>query len=410
MPVMLRTAVMGVHRIENKFAARPCRVQLWYIPLFLLLLASCDTEEQANPIPDATTSDDATSDDATSTEDGAAIEDAETVDTDVGSADLVVYDPLPARTAQCTTAFDPSTSVAVPSLERETLEPSEENLMAWIYLLADESLHGREAGSEDAALVARLLADGLGAFGLESGLGTEEYCQPFELANGDDDQNVLGWYPGANDPDAPFVIVSAHYDHLGVNNDGVHFPGADDNASGVAALMEISRIVASAPSEWPVNILFVAFGAEELGLVGSEFYVENPPRPLDDVRMLINLDMVGRELMDGRGEVLFGEYDHAFAYVFYNLDAERTDEIMQAASETTGVTLFGVDSSVFQGIGFGSDSDNFAPYVPSVFLSSSIHSDYHKTTDTPENIVWDQLERATVVVLEALRVVAVEAP
>ena len=399
MPVMLRIVVMGVHRIKNKFAASPFCIRLCLFPLLLLLLNSCDTEEEANPIPDATANLDATTG-----------SDALAVDTDVQSADLVVYDPLPPRLARCTTAFDSSTSIELPNLEREPLEPSQENLMAWIYLLADESLLGREAGSEDAALVARLLADSLGTFGLESGLGTDEYCQSFELENGDDDQNVLAWYQGAADPEEPYIVVGAHYDHLGVNDDGVHFPGADDNASGVAALLEVSRIVASAPSNWPVNILFITFGAEELGLIGSQFYIENPARPMDDIRLMFNLDMVGRELMDGRGEVLFGEYDHAFAYVFYDIDRARTDEIMNAASESTDVTLFGVDSSVFQGIGFGSDSDIFAAHVPTVFLSSSIHSDYHSTTDTPETIVWDQLERATIVVLEVLQIIAAESP
>ncbi|PKA98350.1 peptidase M28-like protein [Flavobacteriaceae bacterium MAR_2009_75] len=114
--------------------------------------------------------------------------------------------------------------------------------------------------------------------------------------------NVIGLLKG-NDPKLQneYIVLGAHYDHLGHGGpssksdqlDTVH-PGADDNASGTAALLEIAERLSSIQSQLKRSIIFVAFGAEEQGLLGSKHFVENSPVPLAQLKLMINMDMVGR--------------------------------------------------------------------------------------------------------------------
>jgi hypothetical protein len=101
--------------------------------------------------------------------------------------------------------------------------------------------------------------------------------------------NVVGYVEGSQYPQQ-FLVVTAHYDHLGSIGD-VYFPGANDNASGVSMLLELARYFQANPL--PYSVAFIAFGAEEIGLKGSLHYVQHPLFPLSDIRFLLNLDLVG---------------------------------------------------------------------------------------------------------------------
>ncbi len=103
-------------------------------------------------------------------------------------------------------------------------------------------------------------------------------------------QNVLGYLPGKN-PDS-FIVFSAHYDHLGRMGSKACFYGTNDNAGGVAMLLDLANYYSQNPSLCKYNMLFIAFAGEEAGLVGSKFYVENPVYPLEKISLLINLDLV----------------------------------------------------------------------------------------------------------------------
>ncbi len=102
--------------------------------------------------------------------------------------------------------------------------------------------------------------------------------------------NVMGMVKGRSRPDS-FLMVCAHYDHLGSFGNKVWFPGANDNASGVALLLELARYIADHPLKY--SVLFVAFSGEEAGLIGSSYMAENPPVPLSNIRFLFNLDLLG---------------------------------------------------------------------------------------------------------------------
>ncbi|MBC3541726.1 M28 family metallopeptidase [Rufibacter sediminis] len=104
-------------------------------------------------------------------------------------------------------------------------------------------------------------------------------------------QNVIGFIPGKIKPDS-FLVVTAHYDHLGHQGKDLYFPGAHDNASGTAMLLELARYYAQPQNTPDVSITFMAFAGEEAGLVGSRFYTENPLFPLNRIKFLLNLDLM----------------------------------------------------------------------------------------------------------------------
>ncbi|TGE21760.1 M28 family peptidase [Hymenobacter aquaticus] len=105
-------------------------------------------------------------------------------------------------------------------------------------------------------------------------------------------RNIIGYVPGRIQPDS-FLVVSAHYDHLGRMGKSVYFPGANDNASGTALLLELAAHYAKPENQPAHSVVFMAFGAEEAGLLGSSYFVQHPLFPLARIRFLINLDLEG---------------------------------------------------------------------------------------------------------------------
>jgi Peptidase family M28 len=294
--------------------------------------------------------------------------------TPLGLCDLAKdLDPLPVR-----------------SFEATSNEVSPDNLATTINVLANQALHGRGAGSVDNRRAARWIADRFAAMGLSPAPGAE-HCVPFER-RGIRDQNVVAYLARDVRPDAPVILVGAHYDAQGEDGASV-FPGADDNASGVAALLEIARI--SAIRGTGPAMLFVAFGAEESGLLGAKAYVDTPIIPLSRVALMINLDMVGRPLLDGSPmRLLIPRADETIGYVIGHVDAPKTTNILKRAAEREERPIIGIPEIVLKRLGFASDSVPFSPHVPTIFLSTGDHADYHKPTDTEEKIDYEQLSRA----------------
>jgi len=105
-------------------------------------------------------------------------------------------------------------------------------------------------------------------------------------------KNVMGLIRGTQFPDS-FIVFTAHYDHLGRMGRNALFAGANDNASGTAMIIDMARHYSTASNAPKYSILFIAFAAEEAGLIGSKYYTEDPPLPLQQIRFLINLDLMG---------------------------------------------------------------------------------------------------------------------
>jgi hypothetical protein len=189
-----------------------------------------------------------------------------------------------------------------------------------------------------------------------------------------DVSNIIGIIEGS-DPKNEYVVLSAHHDHVGIIN-GEIYNGADDNASGVSSVLEIARLLAKAKSEGnglPHSVVFLFFAAEELGLIGSNYYVKNPIFPLTDAKACINVDMVGR--VDSKYESTNGNY-------IYIVNSEKTNgnllEIINTANSDSIVINTEDHNSLFN----RSDHYNFAKNnIPAVLLTSGLHPDYHTPRD-----------------------------
>ena len=294
--------------------------------------------------------------------------------------------------------------LSMPVLADDGTVLSGQNVTAWVQLLTQPSLLGRDASSPETQQVAGLLASYFHEIGLTT-LDEDNYCQRFKTAFGLDQNVVAHRLSPSSGPTTPAVIIGAHYDAQGTGWDGTIYPGADDNASGVAALMEVARALSQ--TETQIDIVFVAFGAEEIGMWGSEFFVVHPTISLDRVHLMINLDQVGRQLLEGQWiRMLLGEPVDALGYVISDQQGGKIGALLEQAQEMTGTTLFGIPETVFQAMSYAADSVPFSSYTSTVFLSSSMHDDYHQPTDTADRIDYDQIVRAADAALSLVEVLS----
>lgn len=263
-------------------------------------------------------------------------------------------------------------------------------MAADVAYLGDPARHGRELGSAGrdsaASYIARHFeADGVapampgrcdGSSGRACAAVYEDSFQvrPGVAITEGLGRNVVGVVPGT-DPArrGQVILVGAHYDHIGrlaqysrdPHAPGVR-PGADDNASGTAAMMELARRTARRPLAR--TVLFVAFDAEELGLIGSEQLVPDLPVPLDSLVAMLNLDMVGR-LRNGELTVRGVS------------SADDWTEILERANRDVGLDLR------LRATGGSSDHVTFLRHgVPSIHFFTGFHSDYHRRTDVVERV------------------------
>jgi hypothetical protein len=184
--------------------------------------------------------------------------------------------------------------------------------------------------------------------------------------------------------DPEYVVIGAHYDHLGYGDIASSTPwrrevhcGADDNASGVAGVIEIARILASygQPAR---SVVFLAFTAEELGALGSEYYCKHAPYAIDSTVAMINLDVVGR-LEDGK------------LIVFGARSAEEFGELLSEAAQGHNIDIIGKEEIY----GFSDQNPFYARGVPALHFFTGAHDDYHSPDDVWENINFDGLASVT---------------
>ena len=307
----------------------------------------------------------------------------------------------------CTTGYPVAPALDPPSLDREAAGPSQDNLMAWANVLTDPSLRGRYPGTEGSARVARLLAQQMAQFGVAGPLIGSEYCQLFPVPYSGPDQNVVGMWTSEPGSARPVVIVMAHYDSLGTDLHEQPFPGANDNASGVAVLMEVARLLPIVGRDWPFDVLLVATGSQMGGLLGSSALLVDPPVPLGRVHLLIELDIVGRQMLDGMWtRTLLGNPVDAMGYSHSEEDGAWVLRLVRDAAEAQSIPVFGIPESVLEGTGFMSDATVFQDHVPTVTLSTGGSIDFHLITDTVENLDPGQLEGATRLVMGMLELIA----
>jgi Zn-dependent M28 family amino/carboxypeptidase len=267
-------------------------------------------------------------------------------------------------------------------------------LLSTIQTLASAEFAGRRTASPGGIKARAWVTDRFKTIGLSPLDGKYQFAFSFTRNNVEykDAANVVGLCRGTTA--APeMLVVSAHYDHLGVRAGVIH-PGADDNASGVAVLLAIAAECQR--SAFQHDTLFVAFDAEEQGLQGSRTFVARPPVPKARLALNINLDMVSR---NSRREL--------YAVGTYHWPATRPP--LDAVARRAGVKLlFGHDKPERAG---GEDdwtllSDHAAFHragIPFVYFGVDDHADYHEPTDTPDKIDPVFLRQSAETILDAVR-------
>lgn len=267
-------------------------------------------------------------------------------------------------------------------------------LLKDIEFLSSDAMRGRRTGSPESAkarefIVSRFKDSGLQMFG-------STYIQEFAFARrGQADkvsgQNVIGYIKGTKRPEK-YIVVTAHYDHVGEQN-GEIYNGADDNASGTAALLALAEVFAKDKPE--NSIIFVAFDAEEMGLQGARHFVANLPVKKESVLLNINMDMLSRS---DKGELWAAG---AFHY-------PHLRPILEAAQKTAKVKLLlGHDDPKLGSYDdWTSQSDHAAFHragIPFVYFGVENHADYHKPTDDFANIQQEFYVKAVETILDTLK-------
>lgn len=256
-----------------------------------------------------------------------------------------------------------------------------------IYYLADDKMKGRGTGSKQVKKAADYIEKQFKRYGLEP-KGEKGFRQSFEakvrkvvvkdsIRMAD---NIIGFLDNGA---AYTIVVGAHYDHLGEGHQGsskdslgvgkIH-NGADDNASGVAGLLALAQHYAGNNEKEAYNILFIAFGAEELGLVGSRYFTEHPTIPLASIQWMLNMDMIGRyNPLNGLAIIGYGT-SSKFPAIFENV---KSDIKFYTSKDGNG----------------GSDQTSFyKKNIPVLFFHTGGHADYHMPTDDADKIDYQSLK------------------
>ncbi len=289
---------------------------------------------------------------------------------------------------------------------------TEKDLKDLLYVYASDEFEGRNTGEPGQKLAVNFIRDFYKANDIEKAINTENYFQKFlvdfsgrQVANPDDidtritkenidwvrTENVAAIIRGSEKPNE-YIIITAHLDHVGIEGDDI-YNGADDDGSGSMALLEIAQAfkLAVLDGNRPKrSIVILHVSAEEKGLLGSRYYVENPLFPLENTITNLNVDMIGRT---------DPTRDSDNDYYIYLIGTDRLSSMLHETSEKVNERTVNLeldyrfnawdDPNRFY---FRSDHFNFAKNnIPVIFYFSGTHEDYHMPTDTADKIRYDLL-------------------
>jgi Zn-dependent M28 family amino/carboxypeptidase len=279
---------------------------------------------------------------------------------------------------------------------------SADDLKKHLYIIAADSMEGRETGSAGQKKAGKYLISQYQQNQVSFPKGASDFYQAVPASflnkkrnnNLPDSENIWAFIEGSEKPEE-VIVISAHYDHVGIEN-GEVYNGADDDGSGTSALLEIAQAfqMAKKAGHGPKrSILFLHVTGEEHGLLGSRYYSENPLFPLANTVADVNIDMIGRR------DALHADTNN---YV-YIIGANRLSSELDHISATMNQKYVGLDldyrfndpkdpNRFYE----RSDHYNFAKFgIPSVFFFNGVHADYHKKSDEPNKIEYDALEKRT---------------
>ncbi|MEL1254005.1 M28 family peptidase [Flavobacterium sp. DGU38] len=279
---------------------------------------------------------------------------------------------------------------------------SEKNLKTMLYTVASDEMEGRETGSKGQKKAGLYMIEQYKKNGIPFPKGATDYYQHIPASylnarhneNLQDSENIWAYIEGSEKPDE-ILVISAHYDHVGIQN-GEIYNGADDDGSGTVALLEMAKAFAKAKKEGhgpKRSILFLHVTGEEHGLHGSRYYSEHPLFPIANTIADINIDMIGRR-----------DVEHAktnnYVYVI-GADRLSTDLHNAVVSQNDKYIKMDLDfkfndpkdpNHFYE----RSDHYNFAKHgIPAVFFFNGVHEDYHGKDDIAEKIEYDALTKRT---------------
>jgi hypothetical protein len=254
-------------------------------------------------------------------------------------------------------------------------------LLEDVRILSADAMQGRDTGAPGGEMARNYIVGRLEALGVVAPpMGR---LQPWEMQGRTragprtfSGVNIIGMIPGTRVMDR-YIVVTAHYDHVGVNAEGQVFNGADDNASGVATMLALAAdLKRQAPEH---SVLIVALDGEEHGLLGAKHFVEAPPMPLESIAMNLNFDMTARAETDGHLWVT-GTYQHP-----------TLRPILEPIPANGTVSLaFGKDTPQDTGENNWVEASDHAAFhaagVPFLYMGVDYHPDYHRPSDTFERI------------------------
>ncbi|MEG0517607.1 MAG: TonB family protein [Bacteroidales bacterium] len=285
------------------------------------------------------------------------------------------------------------------SFAQTSLDGIEKSLKRSVEFISADSLMGRSAGSIGEKKVANFIYDELeksGVIMLSPRDGEDFYMALKDTIHS---RNMIGVVEGY-DPvlKNEYIVIGAHIDHLGVNKlmkDGEQvlqiYPGADDNASGVAAVMEVAKQVAARQFLFRRSVIFAFFGAEELGMAGSWYFLNRSFKDVDKIVMMMNLDMVGRSGGDNKLQVFTATQNHDLMGIINGL-SNRTFSVKPVVSFTD---YFPSDHRLF-----------YEKNIPIALFTTGVHRDYHTPRDQSGRIDYNQLEYIAEYVYSMAEVIA----
>lgn len=277
---------------------------------------------------------------------------------------------------------------------REDFSFNKDLTIQTLKFLASDELEGRKPGTQGHEKAQAYIKRQFKAIGLKP--LSSDYEQPFTVKlRGEKDSvqasNILGFIKGTYHAEQ-YIVIGAHYDHVGIK-DGEIYNGADDNASGVGALLAIADYFSNNPPGH--SLLFLAFDAEESGLQGAKFFVDNPMVDLKDIAMMINMDMISR---NDKGE-LYASGTHHYPYL--------KDFLKKAERKKEQISLrLGHDKPSQGGNDWTMASDH-APFhkakIPFIYFGVEDHEHYHQPTDDFETINQDFYLSCVELILQSVR-------
>ncbi len=275
----------------------------------------------------------------------------------------------------------------------------QEDLKKLVYELASDKYQGRKTGEKGQKLAATFLEDFYRERGISGALKGGNFFQMipesyFRGRSKDSASNVIAFIKGTSKPDE-YIVLSAHYDHVGVRG-GKIYNGADDDASGTSAVLEIAEAfkkAADAGNGPKRSLVFLHVSGEEIGLFGSKFYTENPVFSLENTVANLNIDMIGRVDKVHKNNPEF----------VYLIGADKISKELHEVSEAVNKKYVNLqldytynDKDDPNRFYYRSDHYNFAKNgIPIIFYFNGVHDDYHKPSDTPDKIRYDLLQKRT---------------